>query len=154
MTQQVTAGITECYSCRQEAAGESVALSERIVVTANWRIAHAFNTSLEGWLVLLPRRHVTAIDELSDAEAAELGPLLRRASAALRAETGCAKTYVIQFAEAAGFQHVHFHIVPRRSDLSEEHRGPRVFHYLKQPESEWVSAERRDELAEAIARHF
>ena len=63
---------------------------------------------------MLPRRHILALDELSHAEAAALGPLLRAVTAALREVTGCAKTYVALFAEAEGFGHVHFHVVPRR----------------------------------------
>jgi hypothetical protein len=41
-----------------------------------------------------------ALDELTDGEAAELGPLLRALAAALRQVTGCQKTYVALFAEA------------------------------------------------------
>jgi hypothetical protein len=36
-----------------------------------------------GWLVVLPRRHLLALDELSHAEAEALGPLLRAVTAAL-----------------------------------------------------------------------
>jgi diadenosine tetraphosphate (Ap4A) HIT family hydrolase len=71
-----------------------------------------FGTAQSGWLVVLPRRHVLALDEMSHAEAAALGPLLRAVTAALREVTGCAKTYVALFAEAEGFGHVHFHVVP------------------------------------------
>lgn len=38
-----------------------------IVTTNHWRVAHAFNTSLPGWLILVTREHVTALDSL-DAE--------------------------------------------------------------------------------------
>ena len=77
-----------------------------------WRVAHAFGTSLPGWLVVVPRRHVIALDELTAGEAADLGPLLRALTAAMRAVLGCGKTYVALFAEAEGFEHVHFHVVP------------------------------------------
>jgi diadenosine tetraphosphate (Ap4A) HIT family hydrolase len=66
-----------------------------------WDLVHRYNTALPGWLVLVARRHVKAIDELTDEEAAELRLLLQRASAALREVVGCANTYVVQFAEAA-----------------------------------------------------
>lgn len=58
---------------------------------------------LPGWLVLLPRRHVVALDEMATDAAAELGPLLRAANSALREVLGCQKTYVALFAEAEGF---------------------------------------------------
>jgi diadenosine tetraphosphate (Ap4A) HIT family hydrolase len=111
---------------------------------------HSFNSSLEGWLVLLPRRHVTAVDELSDDEARELGSILRRSSGALREELGCPKTYVMQFSEAEGFSHLHFHIVPRPVDLPVEHRGSGIFHYLRQPNEKWVPIERQEQLAVSI----
>ena len=93
------------------------------------------------------RRHIEAIDELTDEEAAELGVLLRRSSAALRDITGCVKTYVMQFAEAEGHSHVHFHIVPRMTDQPEERRSTKIFGYLGAPEEERVTEERMNEIA-------
>ena len=60
--------------------------------TGYWDVAHAFNTAMPGWLVLVVRRHIEAIDELTDDEAAELGPLIRDVSRALREVVGCQKT--------------------------------------------------------------
>lgn len=125
-------------------------MNERIHTTPNWRVVHAFNSALEGWLVVVPRRHVLALADLTEEEAAEIGPLLHRLSQALGDELGCEKTYVMQFAEADGFSHLHFHLVPRQADMPADHRGSGVFHYLTRPKAEWVSAERRDELAQAI----
>ena len=98
--------------------------------TQYWDIVHSYNTALPGWLVIVARRHVEAIHELTTAEAAELGVLIRQASVGLRDVTGCLKTYVIQFAEAAEHPHVHFHIGPRMADQPEDHRSTKVFAYL------------------------
>jgi diadenosine tetraphosphate (Ap4A) HIT family hydrolase len=141
----------DCYSCRQENDLATASFAERLHLTDHWRTAHAFNSSLPGWLVVIPRRHVTSIAELTPAEAAELGPLVHRLSTALHEVVRCEKTYVMQFAEAEGFGHVHFHLVPRMPDLPPEHRGPRVFHYLTRPESEWLTTDQREEVAGAIA---
>jgi diadenosine tetraphosphate (Ap4A) HIT family hydrolase len=103
---------------------------ERVAVDAHWRVAHAFGVGLLGWLVLLPRRHVLSIAELSDEEAASLGHWQVRLSRALTEETGCPKVYLAQFAEAPGFGHVHFHLVPRPAELAAELRGPRIFGLL------------------------
>lgn len=73
-------------------------LWDSILRAASWDLVHSYNTALPGWLVLVARRHVEAIDELTDEEAAELGVLLRQTWAALRHTTGCVKTYVCQFA--------------------------------------------------------
>ena len=36
------------------------------------------------------------------------------------------------FAEVEGFSHLHFHVVPRMSDLPEDRRGPKVSAFLKE----------------------
>ncbi|MEU1043428.1 HIT family protein [Streptomyces sp. NPDC005907] len=140
----------DCYACATEARFEELPSRERIASDQYWRVAHAVGTALPGWLVLLPRRHVTAVHELTDAEAADLGTWQVRLSRALRDVTGCAKTYVVQFAEAEGFAHVHFHIVPRGADLPPEQRGPGVFALLGRPEGEQVPAEQADRLARSL----
>src|SRR5215468_1590953 len=61
--QAVTTG-TECLSCALEARAD-LPPRERLHVGLRWRAAHAFGTSLPGWLVVLPRRHVTALDQLT-----------------------------------------------------------------------------------------
>jgi len=98
--------------------------------TPYWDVVHSYNTTLPGWLVLVARRHITSIAELTEAEAAEFGPLMRQVSLILQDLTGCAKTYVMQFAEQADHPHVHFHIVPRMPDLPADCRGPNIFKYL------------------------
>jgi diadenosine tetraphosphate (Ap4A) HIT family hydrolase len=139
-----------CYACDTERDLDTSPDRERVWVGEHWRIAHAVGSSLPGWLVLLPRRHTLRVAEHSPVEAAELGVLLVAASKALEQVTGCLKTYVAQFAEAEGFSHVHFHVVPRAADLPSDRLGPRVFGYLGGDESAWVGEDHRDELARAL----
>lgn len=122
--------------------------------TAHWRAAHAFGTALPGWLVLVPTRHLTTLAELGADEAAELGGLLRRLTAALQDELGCVKTYVVLLAEAAGFSHVHFHVIPRMPHLAADLRGPRIFDLMRRPPEEHVPATEQDRLATALARRL
>ncbi len=143
---------TDCYPCGQEARLPDVPPRERVAQDDHWRVVLAFNSALPGWLVLLPRRHVTAVHDLTDAEAASLGLWQVRLSRALREVTGCVKSYVVQFAEAEGFGHTHFHVVPRMADQPDDRCGPAVFGYLARPEEEWVSPQRCDELAGLFAR--
>ncbi len=143
--------VTDCIVCAENARAD-LPPRERVLVTDHWRVAHAFDTSLPGWLVLDAREHVAALDELPPAAHAELGELLGRLSAALRAETGCAKTYVMQFSEAAGFGHLHVHLVPRMPDLPDDARGPAVFRYLGPgADGEQVGPEERDAIALRLA---
>jgi diadenosine tetraphosphate (Ap4A) HIT family hydrolase len=124
---------------------------ERIAVHGGWRVAHAFDSALAGWLVVLPVRHLTRLSELDADEAAALGPLLTAASGALESVTGCLKTYVLLLAEQEGFGHVHFHVVPRMADFDAETVGPGVFRFLGRPESEQVPPDDLDRLARALA---
>ncbi|MFC1415513.1 HIT family protein [Streptacidiphilus cavernicola] len=137
----------DCYACRMNRTIDTLPPRELIAADPHWRVAHAMDTSLPGWLVLLPRRHVTALAELTDQEATGLGSWQVRLSRALTEVTGCAKTYAVQFAEAEGFAHVHVHVVPRMPDLAPALRGPGVFALLNAPTEERVPPQAMDALA-------
>jgi diadenosine tetraphosphate (Ap4A) HIT family hydrolase len=141
----------DCYSCAQEAAGDDTPSWERIAADEHWRVAHAINSAVPGWLVLVPRRHVTAIAALTDAEAVTLGSWQVRLSRALAQVLGCQKTYVAQFAEAEGFAHVHFHVVPRPPDLARDLRGPRIFQLLDAQSDARVGDQEMSRLAAELA---
>jgi diadenosine tetraphosphate (Ap4A) HIT family hydrolase len=136
-----------CMACENSARIDALPPRECVVVTDHWRVAHAFNSALPGWMVMLPRRHVTALHDLDDDEIAPLGPLLRELSAALARVTGCLKAYVMFFAEGEGFAHLHLHVVPRMPDFPPEVRGPSVFAFLRQSPDEWLSDPELDEIS-------
>lgn len=138
-----------CFSCDQQRA-ISLPAREDVVHTDHWRVAHAFNSTLPGWLVVLPTRHVASFTELTPEAADELGGLVRRLSAALEGVTGCVKTYLMQFSEAEGFAHLHLHRVPRLLDQPEEARGPRVFAYLTDDQARWLPVMDRDAIALSV----
>ena len=140
-----------CHACDQNAA-ETLPAREDVVRTRHWRVAHAFDTLLPGWLVVLARTHVLALDELERAAHAELGVLIGDLSAGLRTVVGCEKTYVMQFSEAAGYTHLHVHVVPRMPDQPDDRRGPAVFGYLGVDEADRVSEAERDRIATDLRR--
>jgi diadenosine tetraphosphate (Ap4A) HIT family hydrolase len=125
-------------------------MRESVARAGGWRVAHAFGTPVPGWLVVVPTRHVTSLGELSDSEAAYLGPLLRNVTRALPQVVGCEKTYVALFAEAEGFAHVHFHVIPRMPDQAGEFRGPRVFQLLGASEADRVTDTDMDALSSQL----
>lgn len=145
---------TRCITCEQETHLDAGPLWQQIALDSDWRVTHAYDTSLRGWLVLVPRRHVVSVAELTEREARSLGLWQVRLSRALHVVTGCSKTYIAQFAEAEGFSHVHFHVVPRMADLGEEVRGPRVFGMLGRPASASVTPEEMDTLAELVGHQL
>jgi diadenosine tetraphosphate (Ap4A) HIT family hydrolase len=141
-----TAPCLTCQLVARRDAGQAP-LWDSILRTPSWDLVHSYNTSLPGWLVLVARRHIAAVHEMTEEEATELGLLLHRASAALREVVGCVKTYVIQFAEAEGHAHVHFHVIPRMADQPEERRSVGIFGYLGVPEAERLDGAAMDEIA-------
>ncbi|MEW6239915.1 MAG: HIT family protein [Chloroflexota bacterium] len=144
--------MTTCKTCELIARRNAgvAPLWDSIHRTPYWDVVHSYDTALLGWLVLVVRRHITAVDELTDAEAIELGQLVRRTSIALKVITGCVKTYVIQFAERADHPHVHFHIIPRMADQPENRHSTRIFGYLGVSEEERVSQEAMNALAAKV----
>ena len=144
--------MAECHTCELTARRDKgeAPLWDNIFRTQYWDLVHSYNTSLPGWLVLVARRHLAAVDEMSAAEAAELGVLLQQVSASLKQVTGCQKTYVMQFAEHPQHPHVHFHVVPRLNEQPETHRGPRVMKYLQVTEDEYVTEDVMNALSTQI----
>ncbi len=141
--------LSGCFACEQQAAA-SLPPRDDIVSSRHWRVAHAFNSALRGWLVLLPTRHITTFTDLTPEAADEMGGLVRRLGGALETVTGCAKTYLMQFSEADGFAHLHLHLVPRLPNHPEETRGPRVFAYLSDDRAQWLPEAERDTIALAV----
>ncbi|MGH8922432.1 MAG: HIT family protein [Actinomycetes bacterium] len=144
-----------CLTCEQESSLDTALPWQRIALDDDWRVTHSFNTCLPGWLVLLPRRHVLTIAELTDREARSLGVWLVRLSRAPRAVTGRVKT--AQFAEADGLPvwctHVHVHVVPRTAELAGGAPRPPSVRHDRPPETS-VGAEEMDTLAHALSRQL
>jgi diadenosine tetraphosphate (Ap4A) HIT family hydrolase len=145
--------VAGCYSCDQQGRS-ALPPREDVVHTDHWRFAHAFNSTLPGWLVLVPTRHVLSFTDLSPAEADELGGLVRRMSIALERVTGSVKAYLMQFSEADGFSHLHLHLVPRLAEHPAEARGPAVFALMATDEDGWLPEAERDEVALALRAAF
>jgi diadenosine tetraphosphate (Ap4A) HIT family hydrolase len=89
-------------------------------------------------------RSIESLHELTTREAEALGRLLRDSSVALKTVTACRKTYVMLFAEAEGFAHLHLHVVPRGHALPDDRKGPSVFAYT---DDEALTEHDRDDLA-------
>ncbi len=148
--------MAECETCALVSRRDSglAPVWDSIYRTPYWDVVHAYPTSLRGWLVIVCRRHIAAIDELTEAEAVELGSLIRQTSVALKQHTGCLKTYVMQFAEAPTHQHVHFHIVPRMADQPPERKSVGIFGYLGVSPTEALAESVMNDLAIQLRPHL
>jgi diadenosine tetraphosphate (Ap4A) HIT family hydrolase len=97
---------TDCVFCRAEPYA--------YLENTRWRVLrHADPVPVAGWMVLAAREHRSGLDELTAAEAGELGVILSALSQAVRAETGAERKYAITFNEAV--PHLHVHVIPRHA---------------------------------------
>jgi diadenosine tetraphosphate (Ap4A) HIT family hydrolase len=141
--------IPGCVACEAN-AGQRTTPGGVIHQDAHWRLEHALSPApLAGWLILKPLRHCEGLEELTEAEADALGPLLRRACAALRAATGADKVYSAFWGEAVA--HLHIHLIPRAPDLPDDLRGPRIFELLRRAVHEGVGVPDAEAAATAEA---
>ena len=87
-------------------------MSARVDLAGGWFLKpHAAPCPVAGWCVLELSRTCATLDALTPAEARDMGDHIRRVSAAMRSVTGCARVYLLAFAEA--HRQVHVHLVPR-----------------------------------------
>lgn len=144
--------MSTCYTCEltTKRDREEAPLWDAIYRTTYWDVVHAYNTALLGWLVLVLRRHVSTLAELTPDEASEMGLLIQQVSSALKSMTSCVKTYAIQFADHPDHPHVHVHIVPVMADLPPERKSTQIFGYLGVPEEERVSEAEMNAFAEQV----
>ncbi len=80
---------------------------------------------IAGWAVLTSDRHARALDDLTPAELAGLGPLAARVMRAQRLALGAEHVY--GFAIGDALRHFHLHLVPRFADTPARLRGRGCF---------------------------
>ena len=78
--------------------------------TNHWLVEHCIGPLGLGTLIVKPARHATSVADLTDDEAAELGPLLRLASAVAARLVAAEQVYNCLWSHAGG-QPVHIHYV-------------------------------------------
>jgi HAD superfamily hydrolase (TIGR01662 family) len=116
-----------CHTCQSVQGQLTLTNAPRILETTHWLIEHIHPTTIQGWLVLVLRRHARALHDLTPAESAELGRLLPLTCQALHHTLQTENEYVMQLAEKEGFHHVHFHVIARTPNWPENLKGPAVF---------------------------
>lgn len=100
-----------------------------VYVGEHFIVDHCVPVARPGWFVIVTRRHAAALHELRLEEWVELGTLLPRLITAVHSACRSEKEYVMQLAEAPGFQHIHWHVVAVQQD--DTRRGTEIFHLLK-----------------------
>ena len=87
----------------------------RIFETGNWIVSHGPAASqLLGYVYLEPKRHIENWSEFTDAEMAELGPLIQKVEIAIKKELPIDRLYAVTISEAV--RHLHVHLIPRNEE--------------------------------------
>jgi diadenosine tetraphosphate (Ap4A) HIT family hydrolase len=144
---------TDCLTCRSLSGERRISPGPTIVDGRYWMLEHAYPTRLNGWLVIVLKRHAEALHELTREEFGELGELQALAVRLLHEALNCAKEYSVCFAEKEGFQHIHFHIVARSRDLPTELKGTKIFSMINVTAAEALSPEEIKAFCEQLRSH-
>ncbi len=144
----------QCGTCHALCGEISLTNAPRILETPHWIVEHGHPTEILGWLVVVLNRHCAAIHDLTPEELTSLGAVLGQVTRALHAILDTEKEYVIQFAEAPGHTHVHFHVIARLPDWPDALRGNRVFSALGSKATTPLSSAATTPLAEQIRAYI
>jgi len=110
---------TSCPIC-DEVAGRRAAPGGPVHDDGLWLVTHHLGPYTDpGELIVKLRRHCESIADLTGAEAAAMGPVLRAGVAAVERVVGPERVYVASFGERV--RHVHFFLLPRTRDLPAGH---------------------------------
>lgn len=99
-----------CLLCRV-AEADAYLQRRRVWSDAYWRLSVLLQGPVAGFAHLEPWRHIPYVTDLDGPEAVTLGPVLARATAALREATGADKVYVYVFGDRV--PHLHFNLAPQ-----------------------------------------
>jgi diadenosine tetraphosphate (Ap4A) HIT family hydrolase len=108
-----------CSACA-EIAGEVTAPGGTVFDDGLWFVSHHTGPYTDaGELIAKTRRHCESLADLTAAEAAALGPLLRSCVGALTRVVVAERIYAVSFNER--IRHVHFLLLPRTADMPRGH---------------------------------
>jgi diadenosine tetraphosphate (Ap4A) HIT family hydrolase len=118
----------DCLACAL-AAGREPLPGGLIHRTQYWLVEHCVGPLGLGTLIVKPERHVTAVADLSPAEAAELGPLLQQTSQVAGQLVDSDQVYNCLWSHGGGVPvHIHYVIQPvtRAQMATYQCAGPRL----------------------------
>ena len=111
-----TKSVIDCMAC-QLSRGTLELPGGLIYRTRFWLVEHCIGPLGLGAMVVKPERHVTSVADLSEDEAVELGPLLRRTSIVARQLVDANQVYNCLWSHAGGEPvHIHYVVQPVTED--------------------------------------
>ncbi|HLZ56872.1 MAG TPA: HIT family protein [Ktedonosporobacter sp.] len=142
----------ECLTCLNLSGERRISPAPLIYEGTSWVVDHAYPTTHPGWLVILPKRHIEALHELTQEEFQELAEIEYKLVQVMHTDSAIQKEYLMCFAEGEGFHHVHIHVVPRPVNLPAELKGPRIFGFLSVDREHAIPADELTAFCEEFTR--
>jgi len=139
-----------CLSCKSLSGEKRISPGPVVYEGEYWVVECTYPTALKGWVVIVLKRHVEALNVLTEAEFREYGLILFKVVQGLKHLLDYQKEYVIEFGEAEGFNHVHFHVVPKPYDLPESLRSGKIFALLHPEPEDLISREEIRQFCEEL----
>ncbi|MGN6393048.1 MAG: HIT family protein [Gemmatimonadales bacterium] len=124
-----------CPVC-EELAGRVAIPGGVVYQNTWWEVTHHPSPWTDpGEMMVKARRHVESLSELSPAEAAAAGPVLRAAVAAIERVVRPERVYVASYGERV--RHVHFFLLPRTTALPAGHVVSDVYRRARTQLRKW-----------------
>ncbi|MFB0845139.1 HIT family protein [Paenibacillus oleatilyticus] len=89
-------------------------IPEIVDVAKFWVVRLNPSSSVQGYRIIEPKRHVENWNELSNDEFAEMGDLIKKLEINLKEMYNAERVYVVTISEQV--RHLHLHVIPRAED--------------------------------------
>jgi diadenosine tetraphosphate (Ap4A) HIT family hydrolase len=131
----------ECLTCKSVSGEKRISPGSIIYEGKYWTVEHAYPVKVKGWLVIVLKRHIESLHDLSSEEFIELSKIQWKVIKLLYKELKSEKEYVSCYAEKEQYRHIHFHVFAKPYDLPIELRGAKSFAFINATEAEAIPKE-------------
>ena len=125
----------DCLICRKHGGEVQVPggaiYEDNLFLAAHASIPESESQTYLGTILLEPKRHAPGLADLTDQEAALLGPLIARLSKALKRSEGAEHIYLFVFGHHV--DHLHIWLLPRYPGTPRDYWGTRVNEWPDSP---------------------
>lgn len=142
----------ECIACAIQ-SGKIVLPIERITETENFVVEQDLEWPIEGFLVIVSKKHIHSIDELSDKEVEEFCRLLKATRTAMRKVLGISMTTLVQ-EESAVTSHFHLWLFPWHDWMKQRWDGKlhEIKDIMKYAKQEFSGKESLEKIRQSVIR--
>ncbi|MDP3729666.1 MAG: HIT family hydrolase [bacterium] len=142
----------KCIACAIQGGKISLPV-ERIAETENFVLEQDLEWPIEGFIVIVSKRHIVSIDELTDREMEELAKFMKIARVALRKILGISAVTLVQ-EESSTTSHFHFWLFPWHDWMKENWNGKlyEIKDIMKYAKQKFLGKENLERIKQCVLR--